>query len=71
MVELPDWPCWIESALGFAEMEKSLVGGGVAGQPGSLKEPMRVFQLKVPLLGMYSLVTQKVQSSLGSTASIE
>src|SRR5229473_6027 len=71
MVEVPDWPCWMERLVGLAPMEKSLVGGGVAGQPGSLNEPMRVFQLKVPLLGMYSLVTQKVQSSVGSTPNIE
>src|SRR5258708_1016830 len=71
MVEPPDWPCWMESAPGLDEMEKSFAGGGVEEQPGSLKEPMRVFQLKVPLLGMYSLVSQNVQSSLGSTASCE
>src|ERR1700682_286272 len=71
MVEVPDWPCWRERLVGFAPMEKSLAGGGVAGQPGSLNEPMRVFQLNVPSVGMYSLVNQKVQSSVGSTPSIE
>ncbi len=35
-------------------------------QDGNLNDPMRVFQLKVPLLGMYSFVYQNVQSSLGS-----
>jgi hypothetical protein len=64
MVEVPDWPCWMESAFGLAEMEKSLAGVGVP-QPGNLNEPMRVFQLKLPLLGMYSVVYQKVQSSTG------
>ena len=32
---------------------------------------MRVFQLKAPFAGMYSVVNQNVQSSAGSTASIE
>src|SRR5438105_5042125 len=57
-------PCWSESAVGVAEMLKSL-GGGV--QPGNLNEPMRVRQLKLPFEGMYSVVYQKVQSSTGST----
>jgi hypothetical protein len=35
-------------------------------QPVNLKELRRVCQLKLPLLGMYSLAYQKVQSSLGS-----
>ena len=35
-------------------------------QPVNLKEFRRVCQLKLPLLGMYSLAYQKVQSSLGS-----
>jgi hypothetical protein len=35
----------------------------------NLNEPMRVFQLNAPLLGMYSFVYQKVQSSDGSTVS--
>jgi hypothetical protein len=34
--------------------------------PVNLKEFRRVCQLKLPLLGMYSLAYQKVQSSLGS-----
>ena len=40
---------------------------GVAPQLGKLKLTMRVFQLKVPLVFMYSWVYQKVQSSTGST----
>ena len=51
--------------LGEAEMVKSGVGG--APHPGNLKDAMRVFQLKDPLAGMYSLAYQKVQSSTGST----
>jgi hypothetical protein len=44
------------------------VGVGVgAPQLGNLNEPMRVFQLNDPLAGRYSVVYQKVQSSLGST----
>ena len=48
--------------VGDAATEKS----GVP-QPASLKLPIRVRQLKIPLAGMYSLVNQNVQSSLGST----
>ena len=51
------------SELGLAAIEKSFG----ETQLGNLNEPMRVFQLKVPLAGMYSLVYQKVQSSEGST----
>ena len=36
-------------------------------QPVSLNEAMRVLQLNVPLFLRYSLVNQKVQSSIGST----
>ena len=36
-------------------------------QPVNLKETMRVFQLKEPLDGMYSVVYQNVQPSTGST----
>ena len=36
-----------------------------------MNEPIRVRQLKLPLLGMYSVVYQKVQSSLGSTLMLE
>src|SRR3989442_7788758 len=44
------------------------VGGGVvAGQLANLKVPTRVCQLKVPFAFRYSVVYQKVQSSVGST----
>lgn len=45
------------------------VGVGVPPQLANLNEPMRVLQLNAPLLGMYSLVYQNVQSSDGSTVS--
>src|SRR5437763_274301 len=61
--------CPSVSALGLAEMEKSFVA--TAPQFGNLKDPIRVFQLKVPFAGRYSVVYQKVQSSDGSTAIIE
>ena len=46
-----------------------LVGFAVTDDPqlGNLKFAMRVFQLKVPLVFMYSCVYQNVQSSTGST----
>jgi hypothetical protein len=40
---------------------------GVPPQFVNLNEPMRVRQLNAPLLGMYSVVYQNVQSSDGST----
>jgi len=40
------------SEVGLAEMEKSFAGA--APQPGTWNEPIRVFQLKAPLAGMYS-----------------
>src|SRR5436189_6477670 len=42
--------------VGLSDMEKSLPG--VEVQPGSVNEDIRVFQLKLPLLGMYSCVYQ-------------
>ncbi len=39
-------------------------------QPGNLNDPIRVFQGAVPVMGIYSVVNQKVQSSFGSTAII-
>ena len=42
------------------------VGGGPALQPENLNEPICVDQAQPPLL-LYSLVYQKVQSSVGST----
>src|SRR5882762_6174402 len=43
-----------------------VVGVRFCPQPLNLKEPMKVAQLTETLLGMYSFVYQKVQSSLGS-----
>jgi len=46
------------------------VGVGLGAPPpqlANLNEPMRVLQLNAPLLGIYSVVNQKVQSSVGST----
>ena len=57
-------PCWTVWLAGLGAMEKSFAAA--TPQPGSLNEPMRVFQLKLPLAGMYSLVYQKVQPSTGS-----
>ena len=42
-------------------------GVGAPPQPGNLKEPMRVLQLKLPVVFRYSFVYQNVQSSAGST----
>ena len=68
LVPVAFWASVIE--LGDAEIEKSFAA--CAGpQPGNLKDPMRVFQLKVPFAGRYSVVNQKVQSSTGSTARLE
>ena len=66
MVEVPWAFCASVRLLGLALIEKSLAGGGPP-QFGSLKEPMRVLQLKLPVAFRYSLVYQKVQSSTGST----
>ena len=55
---------------GFAEIEKSFVGV-VPPQLGNLKLAIRVFQLNVPLAGMYSFAYQNVQSSAGSIWSDE
>jgi hypothetical protein len=58
-------PCVSVTLAGAAESEKS----GVAGltQLGNLKLAIRVFQLKIPVFFIYSVVNQKVQSSAGST----
>ena len=66
MVELPDAPGARVRLEGDALIEKSSVG--VGPQLGNRKLPIRVLQLNAPFEGMYSLVYQKVQSSLGSTA---
>ena len=65
MVDVPLLPCVMDRLVGLELIEKSLVVE--PPQEGNLKDAMRVFQLKAPLDGMYSLVYQKVQSSLGST----
>src|SRR2546421_465002 len=70
MVEVADAPWCTVSAAGLALMEKSLVVVPPP-QPANLKEPMRVCQLNSPVAAMYSVVYQKVQSSLGSTLIIE
>jgi hypothetical protein len=57
------------SDAGFAAIEKSLLAA--APQPGNLNDAIRVFQLNVPLAGMYSLAYQNVQSSTGSIWSDE
>ena len=57
---------WVtETLVGDAESEKS--GVAAAPQLANLKLAMRVFQLKEPVVFMYSVVNQKVQSSTGST----
>src|SRR5947208_2063806 len=58
MVVLPLPPAVTVTALGLAPMEKSLVT--VSPQPGNLKVPTRVAQLKAPFEGRYSVVYQKV-----------
>ena len=63
MVDEPLWPWTKERLVGFAPMEKSFG----APQFGSLNVPIRVRQLKVPVVGMYSLAYQNVQPSAGST----
>src|SRR5579862_4591644 len=65
MVLVPFEPWLMVSEEGFAATVKSAVC--VPPHPGNLKFAMRVFQLKVPLVLMYSCVYQKVQSSAGST----
>ena len=64
MVLVPLVPWAMVSEEGEAPMVKS---GVVLPQVGNLKFAMRVFQLKVPFVFMYSCVYQNVQSSTGST----
>ena len=64
MVLVPLEPWAIVREEGEAPMVKS---GVELPQLGNLKFAMRVFQLKVPLVFMYSCVYQNVQSSTGST----
>ncbi len=63
-VLVPPVPGTMLSELGEAATVKS--GVGVPPQPGNLKEPMRVLQLKLPVAFRYSFVYQNVQSSTGS-----
>ena len=65
IVLVPFEPWLMVSEEGEALMLKS--GVPVLPQPGNLKFAMRVFQLKLPVVFMYSCVYQKVQSSTGST----
>src|SRR6202158_3358924 len=64
MVLVPLEPWAMVREDGEAPMVKS---GVVLPQVGNLKFAMRVFQLKVPLVFMYSVVYQNVQSSPGSS----
>ena len=63
MVLVPKLPRAMVRVLGDALRVKF----GLAEQPGNLKLAMRVFQLKLPVILLYSWVYQKVQSSAGST----
>ena len=65
MVLVPLEPWLMVTELGEAAIEKS--GVAVLPQDGNLKLAIRVFQLKLPVVFMYSSVNQKVQSSTGST----
>ena len=64
IVLVPLEPCATVTELGEADSEKS--GDALVPHPGNLKLLMRVFQLKLPVVFMYSSVNQKVQSSTGS-----
>src|ERR1700704_2396035 len=65
MVLVPLEPWLMVTELGEAAIEKS--GVAVLPHDGNLKLAIRVFQLKLPVVFMYSSVNQKVQSSTGST----
>ena len=62
-VELPALPRATVNEVGLAESEKS---GDAVPQPVNANDPMRVLQLNAPLFFRYSLMYQKVQSSVGS-----
>src|SRR6266852_4917393 len=64
MVLVPLEPWLMVTELGAAAIVKS--GVAVVPHDGNLKLAMRVFQLKLPVVFMYSSVNQKVQSSTGS-----
>ncbi len=55
---------------GLAFLARYLGASGWALEPqgGNLKFAIRVFQLNLPSVCRYSVVYQKVQSSMGSTA---
>src|SRR5438128_1705501 len=63
MVDCALSPALTVRLLGLALMEKS----SATPHESNLNAPMRVCQLNDPLLGMYSLMYQNVQSSDGST----
>ena len=63
LVPFPPWAILIVD--GAAPIVKS--GDAVPPQVGNLKLAMRVAQLKLPVVFMYSVVNQNVQSSTGST----
>ena len=63
IVDVVDPPAVVLPEVGLSDMEKSLTE---VVQPGSWKEASLVFQLKLPLAGMYWFVYQNVQSSAGS-----
>ena len=65
MVLVPFPPCVTVTDDGDAPIVKS--GVTAPAQPGNLKFAIRVFQLKLPVVFMYSVVNQNVQSSTGST----
>jgi hypothetical protein len=69
IVEVPEDPGFSASEFGLAPMEKSFEA--LVPQFGNLKAPIRVCQLNAPVVAMYSVVYQNVQSSLGSMAIIE
>jgi hypothetical protein len=60
-------PLTVPAAGAVKEVVGAVVSPVPPPQVGTLKETMRVDQLKAPLEGMYSVVNQKVQSSVGST----
>jgi len=63
IVEFPALPCVSVTDAGLADSEKSGIG---APQPENLNDPIRVNQPYGCVVGKYSLMYQKVQSSLGS-----
>ena len=56
----------VRVAVGGTAVVVGVAVGAPLPQEGNLNEPMRVFQLAVPVVWMYSVVNQKVQSSTGS-----